>query len=47
MTHCADYKVLQYIPASESYPEDYCSAEQFMVDSDFDILYSKMKKCIT
>ena len=41
MTHCADYKGLQYILASEPYPEDCCSDKQFTVDSDFDILYSK------
>ena len=41
MTHYADYKVLQYTPAKDPHPKGYCSAEQFMADSDFDILHSK------
>lgn len=41
MTHCADYKVLQYTLAKDHHPKSYCSPEQFMGDSDFDILHSK------
>ena len=41
MIHYADYKVLQYISAKDPHPKGYCRAEQFMVDSDFDILYPK------
>ena len=41
MSHSADYKVLQCISTKDPYPKDYCSVEQFMADSDFDILYSK------
>lgn len=41
MIHSADYKVLQYISAKDPYPKGYCSAEQFVADSDFEILHSK------
>ena len=39
--HYADYKALQYTLAKDTHPKGYCNAEQFMADSDFDILHSK------
>ncbi len=41
MTHYADYKVLQYTSPKDTYPKGYCGAEKFIIDSDFDIPYSK------
>ena len=41
MIHYEDYKVLQYILAKNPYLKGYWIAEQFIADSDFEILHSK------